>query len=84
MLTKALFKEYKINLRGLRILRTKLNRIRILVIRLTKHICESSKVSGYRYFMLFLFFKVTNMNTAGIICSCDIHKRIRRENVKEL
>lgn len=30
-----------------------------------------------------IFFKVTNMNTGGIICSCDIHKKIRREGVKK-
>lgn len=30
-----------------------------------------------------LFFKVTNMNTARIICSCDIHKKIRRGSAKK-
>lgn len=34
-------------------------------------------------FMLFLVFKVKNMNTAGIIRLCDIDNRIRRENTKK-
>lgn len=56
ILTKALFKEFRINWRGLRILRTKTNRIRILVTCLTKYICESSKVSGYGYpYVIFNF-----------------------------